>query len=102
MNRMPVPITADELVHRYRSGERDFRGITLTDATIEEDLPDIDLSESSLRIVFSDTRLDRAKFRNADLAFCQIDASLISADLQGAGLEWANITANLAGANLTG
>lgn len=101
-NYMP-PTSAEDLVLRYRRGERHFPRTTVSDCCIEESMPGIDLTESSLRVVFSDVDLRGACFRGADLCFCHFDANLSGANLEDAEMVWANFGwSNFTGANLQG
>ena len=77
---------AKELLEQYKSGQRNFIGVTLRRA---------DLECTNLRV--ADLRV--ADLRVADLRV----ADLEGADLEGANLEFANLEfANLRGANLRG
>jgi hypothetical protein len=94
--------TAAELITRYRAGERRFPNTELSDEVIEESMPGIDLSDSTLRVVFSDVDLAGSKFVDADLAFTHFDANLTRARFDRAELAWANFGwSNLSNASLT-
>ncbi len=82
-------MTADELLKRYAVGERDFRGVNLSDEIlIWADLSGADLSEADL----SGANLNWANLSRVNLT---------AADLSGADLAWANLNkADLRRANL--
>ena len=102
-SRFSPPKTVSELIDRYEQGERVFPGTHLSDEVIEYSLPGIDLTKSSLRLVFSDVDLTNACFAEADLAFCHFDANLSKANFARADLAWANFgRSNLTDANLRG
>jgi uncharacterized protein YjbI with pentapeptide repeats len=82
-----TPAKVDNLVTRYASGERDFRGIQLQGVQI---LRNINLSGADLR---------QANLHSTNLTA----ANLSGANLEGANLSSAELgQANLSGANLTG
>ena len=73
-------MTAEELIQKYKAGERDFRYVDLRGANLRG----ADLSEANLS--------------GADLS----GANLSGANLRGADLRWANLRwANLRGADLS-
>lgn len=82
-------MSADELLKRYAAGERDFRGVNLSD----EILIWADLSGANLR---------GANLRGANLNWANLSGvDLRAADLSEADLAWANLNnADLRGANL--
>jgi uncharacterized protein YjbI with pentapeptide repeats len=118
--------TAQTLISRYRSGERNFKGVCLCEesfyqaflsgiiladaALVEADLCEVDLSAADLSRAnlrgasLIKTDLSEANLEGSDLT----DACLISADLRWAKLKKtclrkADLTgANLVGADLTG
>jgi uncharacterized protein YjbI with pentapeptide repeats len=99
---IPPPANADELLERYRAGERNFATAQLADA---------DLSGADLRAAnFSDADLTDATLENADLSNSNFQgATLLRTVLRGANLENADLTkvtgllpAQLAGTNLAG
>jgi uncharacterized protein YjbI with pentapeptide repeats len=98
----PPAANADELLKRYRAGERNFATARL--ATI--DLSGADLRDAN----FSDTDLTDANFEHADLRNSNFQgANLLRTVLRGANLENADFTkatgllpAQLAGTNLGG
>jgi uncharacterized protein YjbI with pentapeptide repeats len=112
------PSTFRELLERYESGERDFRG-----SKLDEDpncdlsgrcLDDLNLSKSFVVADFQGASLQRARFseanaktcdfRNADLRDADFrDAALCAADFQGANIAGADFTgADLMGSDFTG
>jgi len=112
---------AEELLQRYRSGDRDFRGVKLTDIFLRDVcLTGIDLSFADLRgaslmgVNLGGANLRRANFtgafliyahlRNADLTQAKLmDAWLTRANLQHACLIDADLTrTDLTKANLHG
>ncbi len=92
-------MTAEELWQRYRSGERDFRGIKLTDAFLRDvHLTGIDLSFADLRgaslmgVNLLGANLRRADFTGAFLIYAQLrHADLTQANLTDAWLTRANL-----------
>lgn len=103
-------MTAEELWQRYRSGERDFRGIKLTDAFLRDvHLIGIDLSFADLRgaslmgVNLLGANLRRADFTGAFLIYAQLrHADLTQANLTDAWLTRANLQhACLINADLT-
>jgi uncharacterized protein YjbI with pentapeptide repeats len=107
-------MTPEELLERYKAGERNFAGIrfreTIANCLTGVDLSDIDLSGAYLRMVrFSEVNLTRAKMVGAYLPnACFGMANLFKVDLTGAtlwGTQWQTVSlreANLTDANLTG
>lgn len=91
----PPKMTAEELLKRYEAGERDFRGVNLS----EEILLWADLRGANL----SGANLRRANFNWANLS----GVDLTGSDLSEADLAWANLSkadlreANLSGANFS-
>jgi uncharacterized protein YjbI with pentapeptide repeats len=115
-------MTAEELLQRYQSGERDFRGIKIKGIFLRDEcLRGIDLSYADLRgaslmgVDFSKANLRRADFsggtflilanmQQADLTQANFtNAFLILANMQQCCLAQANLTqANLTRAKLSG
>jgi len=114
-------MTRDELLERYASGERDFRGALLSGAyLIDADLSDADLTDADLSYVnlsyaslthvnlicanLSNVNLSKANLTGANLSYANLlFANLSGVDLTGADLICANLTkANLTGADLSG
>jgi uncharacterized protein YjbI with pentapeptide repeats len=93
-------MTPDQLLQRYAAGERNFRGVNLSDEIlIWADLRGADLRGANLRGAnlnwanFSRVNLIGADLRGADLAW---------ANLSNADLRWANLSeANFSAANLS-
>ena len=87
--RHPVRMTLKELLEKYAAGERDFRGVDLS----EEVLSWLNLRGADLR----GANLSRANLNWSDLT----GADLRSANLTGADLNWTNLSqADLREANL--
>jgi len=84
-------MTAEELLKRYEAGERDFRGVNLSEEILLwADLHGANLSGANLRGV---------NFNWANLS----GVDLTGADLSEADLAWANLSkADLSEANLSG
>ena len=82
------PQSVSELIDRYAEGERSFPGTHLSDDVVEVSLPNIDLRNSSLRLIFNDVDLSEACFEGADLAFCYFDANLSGSRFTVADLVW--------------
>jgi hypothetical protein len=88
-------MTAEELIQRYKAGQRDFRGVNLS----EEILLWADLRGAN----FSGSILRGTNFNWANLS----EVDLTAADLRDADLAWANLKkadlreANLSGANFS-
>lgn len=90
---------AEELLQRYRSGDRDFRGIKLTDIFLRDVcLTGIDLSFADLPGAFlmgvslRGANLRRANFMGAFLIYAQLrNADLTQANLTDAWLTRANL-----------
>jgi uncharacterized protein YjbI with pentapeptide repeats len=96
-----IKIPLDELLKQYAAGERDFRGVILSEQIlIDVDLSRVNLSEATLhKTVLEGANLTRANLSRADLT----RADLRGADLSGANLVKANLRkANLRGADLSG
>ncbi len=100
----------EELIERYKAGERDFRGAELPWAYLREaDLRGADLSRAKLREVdLRGANLHGAKLRGADLRWAELPevdlsgAYLCAADLRCADLRCANLRrADLSKADLT-
>jgi uncharacterized protein YjbI with pentapeptide repeats len=92
---------ANELLKRYKTGERDFFGVDLTDADLSgSDLSGIDLSTANLNNAnLSDTNLSQAFLIQTNLTYANLNyASLNDTDLSASNL----IGANLSGADLSG
>jgi uncharacterized protein YjbI with pentapeptide repeats len=89
-------MTAEELLERYATGERDFKGITIWAANfINADLRGIDLSGSNLKRV----QMIAANLEGANLSGCILDAG----DFTSATLRRSNFQkAILGGARLIG
>jgi glutathione S-transferase len=87
--------TTDELLKRYKAGEREFEQVRLSGADLHNTiLHGIDLSEA----ILNQANLSRADLRGADLSW----VDLSGADLRGADLRGAILTrADLSGANLS-
>lgn len=101
---------ASNLQERYAQGERDFRGIDLTEAQLDGvKLPGANLDGSNLSgAKMQNANLSRVSFRNANLEGAQLsnsnlnEAVLDSSRLKGAKLIWADLTrASLAGVTVT-
>ena len=93
------PRSAKELLERYASGERDFRGANFSGANlIDAILIGADLSGAD----FTGANFGGAILIGADLSYANLrDAILIGADLVNANLSRANlVNANLSRANL--
>ena len=104
-------IPADELLKHYAAGERDFRGVNLSEHILSGvDLRGADLSEATLqRTVLEAANLTRVNLSGADLTGVilrradLIRANLVKANLRGANLRGADLSgADLRGADLTG
>jgi uncharacterized protein YjbI with pentapeptide repeats len=106
-----MEMNAQELIQRYKAGERDFSLTELFGADLHEaelfgailhgaDLREADLSGADLREVNLDWAiLERANLSGANLS----RATLLDANLPGANLSRANLSgADLKGANLKG
>ena len=102
-------MTGEELIQRYRAGEREFRGADLRGAKLAEaHLSGIDLREANLNgALLSGANLRRANLTNADLSdVYAFGVNLEKANLSGANLQdavlWdaALYEARLWGANL--
>ena len=96
-----IKIPLDELLKQYAAGERDFRGVILSEQIlIDVDLSRANLSEATLyKTVLEGANLTRTNLSRADLT----RADLRGADLSGANLVKANLReANLRGADLSG
>lgn len=109
LRSLKIPI--NELLSQYAAGERDFRGVNLSDQfLVGVDLSGADLSEARLhgavleaanltRVNLMRTDLSGANLRGADLT----RANLVKANLQGANLRGADLSgAEMTEANLTG
>jgi uncharacterized protein YjbI with pentapeptide repeats len=108
--------TTDEIIRQYKSGFKDFKGVTVEDGAFSKlrlvgiilegaALMNCNFEESILqRASFKAANLRGAKFRRANLAKANLNgadcrgADLRAVDLSGADLRWAN----LEGVNLTG
>jgi hypothetical protein len=90
------PLSGQELIRRYRKGERSFPKANLCEANLRgADLRKVNLSGADLAGV----NLERANLCQANLE----EANLFQASLGGADLRRANLSrANLGKANLTG
>ncbi len=101
-----LKIRPDELLRQYGAGERDFRGINLSDQTLNRvNLSGVNFSQANLaNIVLEKANLTGINLSRADLSKAKLKrAELNWANLQGANLEGANLRgADLTGANLTG
>jgi uncharacterized protein YjbI with pentapeptide repeats len=94
-------MTPDELLQRYAAGERNFRGVNLSDEIlIWADLRGADLRGANLRGAnLNWANLSRVNLIGADLR----GADLAWANLNNADLRWANLSeANFSAANLSG
>lgn len=106
-----LKIPPNELLKRYAQGERDFRGVNLSEQILSKvDLCGADLSEAKLdKTVLDGANLTRVNLSRADLAGATLRradlvwANLRKANLKGANLRGADLSgADLSGANLTG
>jgi uncharacterized protein YjbI with pentapeptide repeats len=106
-----IKIPLDELLKQYAGGERDFRGVILSEQIlIDVDLSRADLSEATLhKTVLEGANLTRTNLSRADLTRANlrgaelIEANLMKANLREANLRGADLSgADLRGADLTG
>ena len=82
-------MTREELLEKYKSGERDFRGADLRDTDLgDADLRDADLRDANLR----GADLSYANMRCADLGSADMSgADLVGAVIEGVSLSCANL-----------
>ncbi|WP_334960490.1 pentapeptide repeat-containing protein [Nostoc sp.] len=97
-------MTPEELVGRYLQGERDFRGIKLTQSPLDIEGNEIDLRGLYLQeINLSGACLKKADFTEADLTGANLFGSVLEqaclkraivrdANLYSANLRWCNLT----------
>jgi uncharacterized protein YjbI with pentapeptide repeats len=106
-----IKIPLDELLKQYAAGERDFRGVILSEQIlIDVDLSRANLSEAMLhKTVLEGANLTRANLSRADLSRANLrgaelnEANLVKANLREANLRGADLSgADLRGADLTG
>jgi uncharacterized protein YjbI with pentapeptide repeats len=100
-----------EILRRYLSGERDFRGLEIEARTGKSDLQfrganleGADFRECFIVADFTGARLQGARFAPANVKTCCFDgADLQNADFSGAAIDSATFgDANLAGAKFEG
>ena len=101
------PKSGDELLRRYRSGERYFAGAELDSSTHDlrnAELEGADLSRSFITADFSGSNLRGASFANSNIKTCDFsDADLRGAHFFGSSLEGTMFAgANLEGADFEG
>ncbi len=106
-----LKIPPDELLKQYAAGERNLRGVNLSEQILcGVDLSGADLSEATLhRTVLEGADLTRVNLSGADLTGAILRradlsrANLVKANLRGANLRGADLCeADLRGADLTG
>lgn len=84
-------MTREELLEHYAAGERDFRGIDLSRANLEEVcLEEINLEGADLRgTLFFRSNLIGAIFRNANLEGADLSMTVLDAtDFRGANISY--------------
>ena len=94
-NQSPVFMDTQELLNRYRQGERDFAHVDLSGANLsgsnlrQIDLTGADLTGANLTwVAFNEAKLTGACLRRADMG----NAMLTNSQLSGANLSGANLT----------
>ena len=97
-------INEEEIIKKYREGERDFSGIELDDKTYNFqsiELEGVDFSNSYITANFKDSKLKNAKFNNSNIKTCDFqNADLTNTDFRNTLLESTEFTgAILNGAN---
>ena len=101
------PFTVEELLQRYRNGERHFVGTELDDCAYDLQnavLVGVDFSRSYLTVDFRGAKLSGANFSHANVKTSDFrNADLRGAIFNGAALEETNFEgANLEGATFAG